>query len=167
VIHDTELARRLLQLHLTLERPDTPALEKETRMLETMAALVARHADRRRSLSSPGREPGFVVRVREYIEANYQAEILLDDLSSLVNMSAFHLLRVFKQAMKLPPHAYLLQVRINRAKQALLAGDSISSVAASTGFTDQSHLTKQFKRFIGVTPGAFRENSEILQYNQG
>ncbi len=64
-------------------------------------------------------------------------------------------MRVFRQETGLPPHTYLIQLRINQAKAHLQAGETIAEVAAATGFSDQSHLTRRFKRIVGVTPGQY------------
>ncbi len=61
-------------------------------------------------------------------------------------------LRVFCKQVGLPPHAYLVQTRVARAKVLLSMRLPIAQVAADTGFTDQSHLNRHFKRIVGVTP---------------
>ena len=58
----------------------------------------------------------------------------------------------------MPPHLYLTQVRIERAKTLLTEGLPPAHVAAETGFVDQSHFTKRFKRIVGVTPGQYITN---------
>jgi AraC-like DNA-binding protein len=79
----------------------------------------------------------------------------LEQLSALAGLSQYHLVRVFRQETGLPPHTYLTQTRIERAKEQLQAGEPIAAVAATTGFADQSHFTKRFKRIVGVTPGQY------------
>jgi AraC-like DNA-binding protein len=93
--------------------------------------------------------------VRHYLEAHYMDNPSLETLAQIAGLSPFHFVRVFRQATGLPPHTYLTQLRINRAKAQLQAGDPIADVAAATGFSDQSHLTRRFKRIVGVTPGQF------------
>ena len=63
----------------------------------------------------------------------------------------------------MPPHAFQTQVRVARAKALLLRGWPISQAAAHTGFADQSHLTRHFKRLVGVTPGQYRQGSKNVQ----
>jgi AraC-like DNA-binding protein len=89
------------------------------------------------------------------MEASYMDNPSLEDLAHIAGLSPFHLTRVFHEATGLPPHTYLTQLRVSRAKQRLQAGDPIADVAAATGFSDQSHLTRRFKRIVGVTPGQF------------
>ena len=66
--------------------------------------------------------------------------------------------RVFHDEVGLPPHAYLTQVRVNRARRLLSQGWPITEVAFEVGFVDQSHLNKRFKRITGMTPGQYRKN---------
>lgn len=64
----------------------------------------------------------------------------------------------------MPPHAYQINVRLDRAKDLLLRGWPISEVAREAGFYDQSHFTRYFKRLVGVTPGSYAKDSKIFQY---
>jgi AraC-like DNA-binding protein len=68
---------------------------------------------------------------------------------------------VFRQAVGLPPHAYQLQLRLSHARNLLAQGFPISYVAHETGFFDQTHFTKQFKRHVGVTPGTYRKTAKF------
>jgi AraC-like DNA-binding protein len=157
VIRDDYLAHLVSELHASLERLATP-LERQERLLWTFAQLVARHADARprpSPFSKIGNERQAVLQVRQFLEESYSQNILLEQLAQLTNLSQFHLLRVFRQEVGLPPHLYLTQVRIRRAKVLLALGLPISQVALETGFTDQSHFTRHFKHNVGVTPGQY------------
>jgi AraC-like DNA-binding protein len=79
----------------------------------------------------------------------------LAELSAVARLSPFHLLRLFRAGVGLPPHQYLMSLRVERSKELLGRGAPIAEVAARTGFADQSHLTRCFKRLAGVTPGRF------------
>jgi AraC-like DNA-binding protein len=94
-------------------------------------------------------------RAREWLDSDPTTPIDLAALCSRVGLSRFQLMRAFKRCYGLPPHAYQLCVRVGLAQQALLAGTSPATVAADLGFTDQSHLTRHFKRLVGVTPAAY------------
>jgi len=82
--------------------------------------------------------------------------VSLEDLAAAAGLSAFHLLRVFKKATGLTPHAWLTQLRVERARHLLLAGVTPAETALATGFYDQSHFTNTFRRFMGVTPRRYR-----------
>jgi AraC-like DNA-binding protein len=68
------------------------------------------------------------------------------------------LIRVFAKEVGLSPHAYQLQVRVHRARSFILDGVPLADVAARTGFADLSHLSRNFKRFFGVSPGRYSRN---------
>ncbi len=159
VIHDDYLANLLLKLHRTLENHDHSAVERESRFWWTMAQLIVHYADDsppiRPGISMPGLERNCVKKVRDYIEAHYADNISLQQLASLVNLNRYHLLRLFTKTTGLPPHAYLTYVRARQAKQLLARGFPIAEVAYQTGFVDQSHMTKRFKRVFGITPGQY------------
>jgi AraC-like DNA-binding protein len=162
VIQDEYLTQLIRQLHLTLENPATTTLERESRFVSTLVQLINRHAVRS-SLQPPGEEPGAVRQVREYLEAHYFENVLLEQLAAIANLSPFHLVRAFRTEMGLPPHAYLTQIRIERAKTLLAQGWPVAQVAAETGFADQSHLTKRFKGIVGVAPGQYLLHSKNVQ----
>jgi AraC-like DNA-binding protein len=161
VIHDDELAQSLCRLHLTLEQQETPLIEQESRLLEVLAQMIIRHADAPPVLPEAKKEPLTVKQIKQYIETHYAENFSIDDLAQSTFLSPFHLIRVFKEEMGLPPHAFLRQVRVKRAKALLAGGESIAQVAQATGFTDQGHLNRWFKRLYGLTPGQYRNS---IQY---
>jgi AraC-like DNA-binding protein len=120
-----------------------------------MMQLVTRHADSKTAIQMPGYERSAVARAREYVHANACRNITLDELAKVAFLSPFHLLRVFRDEIGLPPHAFQTQLRIERAKELLRAGFSITQIALTTGFFDQAHFSKQFKRYVGISPGKF------------
>lgn len=160
VINDPHLAGIIRRLHFTLETADDSRLEQESRILWMLTQLILRHADDRPALRSIGKERHAVRRACEYIEDHSDENISLNQLAHIANLSPFHFIRVFRSETGLPPHAYLTQVRVKRAKAFLSRGWSIASTAFETGFADQSHLTRCFKRITGVTPGQY---SNIVQ----
>jgi AraC family transcriptional regulator len=104
-----------------------------------------------------GLPPASLRRILEYIEANLDSNIRLDNLAREVGVSAFHFSRLFKQSTGSSPHQYLLHRRLDRAKTLLRQrATPLADVSTSTGFADQSHFTKVFRRFTGVTPSEYR-----------
>jgi AraC-like DNA-binding protein len=154
VIQNVELATQLRQFHITCET-SASQLEKESRLLWTLAQLVTRYADSRPLCKPVGCEHNRVQCVKQYLDDNYAETISLEQLAKIVNLKPLRLLRAFLREVGLPPHAYLVQLRVNRAKAMLAMGIPISQVASETGFTDQSHLHRHFKRLVGVTPGQY------------
>ncbi|WP_322898850.1 helix-turn-helix transcriptional regulator [Arcobacter peruensis] len=96
--------------------------------------------------------------IQEFINENFQENISLEDLSKEFNLNPFYIIRLFKSQMNLTPHSYLLNVRINKAKEYLKKGYSISEVAQESGFFDQSHLHRNFLKIVANTPNEYRLN---------
>lgn len=155
VVYDPELVAEISLTHRALEE-QTSALERESRLLWTLARLIVRYADDRPQAGEPTREHGGVQRVRVYLDEHYAENVSLAQLAALARLSPFHLLRSFHRQMNLPPHAYQIQTRVLRAKQLLQAGVPCAETALNVGFADQSHFTKHFKRIVGVPPGLYR-----------
>ena len=154
VIKDPSLAAEYLRLHRALETESLSALEAESRMLVFLTVLVDRHADGRIAASDTRHTP-LVRSIREYLEAHFQEDPSLSDLSELTGVGRLALLRQFRREVGLPPHAYLTQVRLREARRQLLAGSSPALVAADVGFVDQSHLIKRFRSAFGITPNQY------------
>lgn len=158
VIDDPVLADMFARLHTSFEHMESP-LERASRLLWALSHLVMHHADTRPPLATTRAEPDGVQKVRAYLDAHYAEHTTLEHLSSVAGLSPFHLLRVFRSQVGMPPHAYLTHVRVTQAKQLLAHGVPVAAVAAQTGFVDQSHLTRHFKRMVGVPPGHYQRNS--------
>ena len=90
----------------------------------------------------------------EYIQNHLDQNLGLKELAFLLHMSPHYFCQLFKQSMGMTPHQYVIQTRVNRAKELLLTGKySIAQVALMVGFANQSHLNRHFKKLLGVTPG--------------
>ena len=112
--------------------------------------------------------PRAVIQAMKYIHDNYPGEVSLADIASAAHLSSYHLARVFKKATGISPHQYLVQVRVNSARSLLTAGAgdrSLADIAAAVGFADQSHLTRHFKRMLGITPKQLR-SSFLPEFSQ-
>jgi AraC-like DNA-binding protein/quercetin dioxygenase-like cupin family protein len=122
--------------------------------------MVRRHSDAAPALAARESmpEPTLVRVIRNLIEDCYadRGQTSLQALARHVGVSPFHLVRVFTQTTGLSPHRYIVQTRVRRAGHLLAEGTPPSFVAAMTGFVDQSHLTAQFKRYVGTTPAAYQ-----------
>ena len=125
--------------------------------LAVAIALLVRHHGQR---SSPHGvvETSLVHNVRAILLECFadQAQTSLESLAAQVGVTSFHVIRAFTRATGLSPHQYLTQVRVRRAQQLLARGGRPAIVAAMTGFADQSHLTRQFRRYTGITPGHYQ-----------
>jgi AraC-like DNA-binding protein len=158
IIHDPFMHQALSHLHAVLVN-STSALERESALIWTLAHLVQRHADTPPALLMPGDERAPILRIRAYLEEHFTQNVSLEQLATLAHLSPFHLLRVFRETVGLPPHSYLTQIRVARAKTLIGASLPLAEVAAAVGFTDQSHLNRHFKALVGVTPGQYARGS--------
>jgi len=103
--------------------------------------------------------PRAVSEALTFIHANYARDLTLVEIAQAAHLSPYHLARLFKQSLGVSPHRYLIQLRVSTARWLLSAGSgerSLAQVATAVGFSDQSHLTRHFKRLTGVTPRQFR-----------
>jgi AraC-like DNA-binding protein len=102
--------------------------------------------------------PAFVRVARALIDDCYGdgRRTSLESLAAAAGVSPFHLVREFTRATGMSPHRYLVQTRVRRAGELLAKGAPVSDVAATVGFADQSHLTTQFRRYVGTTPALYR-----------
>ena len=154
VVHDPEMMTEIFLTHRALEE-QASVLERESRLLWTLSRLILRYADDHPRPHLFAKEHMGIQRVRCYLEENYAQNIALAQLTSIAGLSPFHLLRLFRDQVGLPPHAYQIQTRIIHAKHLLAMGLSCVDTAMAVGFADQSHFTKHFKRIVGVPPGQY------------
>jgi AraC family transcriptional regulator len=95
----------------------------------------------------------------QYVDENFHQNISLADLAGVVQLSVFHFLRKFRTEFGCPPHAYVMRRRIEHAKRQLARRDiPLKVVAADCGFSDQSHMTRLFRRLLGTTPAEYRNS---------
>jgi transcriptional regulator GlxA family with amidase domain len=124
-----------------------------------------RHFERGRALAPTARDswargglpPRALQRVRDYIAAHLDGNITNDALAEIAGLSVCHFARAFKQSQGMSPHCYVLHCRVERTQQLLATTDlPLSEVAIASGFSDQSHCARCFRKIVGVTPGAYR-----------
>ncbi|HKN56540.1 MAG TPA: AraC family transcriptional regulator [Amycolatopsis sp.] len=148
---DRVLRIRIHQLHEALkDRAD--ALEAESRL-----ALVAErlHVHLGRPAVTPPPVRGLADDLRDLLDARLPETLTLAEAASTLGAHPAYLVRCFGKRFGLPPHRYLTGRRVDRARRLLLAGAPAADVATATGFTDQAHLTRHFKRYLGTTPAKF------------
>ncbi|QNP73017.1 AraC family transcriptional regulator [Streptomyces roseirectus] len=157
LIHDPELAAALRRTHAGLSaRPDP--LEAESTVPWLLTALARRHSTAR---PTDDRVPGAAAlahAVRDRLADELLAPPPLSRLAADLGLSRYQLLRAFRTTMGLPPYAWLAQHRVHRARGLLDAGVRPAEAAALVGFADQAHLTRWFRRVLGVTPAAYRNS---------
>jgi AraC-like DNA-binding protein len=164
VVIDPELAAGLRRVHAALCR-DTEPLEAETRLSWLLGELVRRHAAAptagwpgRRPAGGPARADGVARLVTQRLADQLLQPPALAELAAGTGLSRYQLVRSFAAEVGMPPYAWLAQYRVGRARMLLERGCRPAEAAAATGFADQAHLTRWFRRVVGVTPGAYRNS---------
>lgn len=151
VFTDPALRARLLEAHTTIAGGGLAAEVTVTSALDALRP----HLRPGPRASRGGREHAAVRRAREHLTERWDQRVALADLAAVSGLSRFELVRRFRQETGLPPHAFQLDLRVTRARRMLASGEPAARVAAACGFADQAHLTRTFKRLVGVTPGRF------------
>lgn len=141
---------KLLALHRLLESR-AEDLARQNVLFQVMAEF-ARSQGKAPDPGDAGREPKAVNLVKEFIDANCQRNISINELAKITQLHRAYLIRSFRDWVGIPPHVYLMQTRIKHAKRLLAQKVPVAQVAYEMGFSDQSHLTRQFKSFTGITP---------------
>lgn len=153
VFRDHALRDALLVAHEALATEpaglavDVPVLEAVTGLRPHLRAEVTARRSRP--------EHAAVRRAVAHLRERWDQPVPLAELAAAARLSPFELARRFREQVGLPPHAFQIDLRIARARAALVAGEPIAAVAARCGFADQAHLTRAFKAAVGVPPGRF------------
>ncbi|MCQ4271696.1 MULTISPECIES: AraC family transcriptional regulator [Pseudomonas] len=125
--------------------------------LDLLLERLTRHLTwRTRMPACDPRLPRAAQRARDYLHAHLEQDLGMDQLAQIAGVDRYRLTRAFKAAYGLPPHAYLIQLRLTRARRLLARGETPALVAATLGFADQSHLGRWFRRAYALTPADYR-----------
>lgn len=130
--------------------------------LDALLGKLSAHLRWRPTLAHNPRLPAVALRARDYLHAHLEQDIGLDDLAQATGVDRFRLSRAFKSAFGLAPHAYLIQLRLSKARNLLAQGHPPADVAMALGFADQSHLGRWFRRSYGLTPANYRQRCSNL-----
>jgi len=159
VIADPGLAAELRRLHAALGAglSQTQPLEAESRLSWLLGELVRRHGS-----PSPDFEVRGAGRVARLVMTQLADRLVsppaLAEIAAATGLSRYQLVRSFRTEVGMPPYAWLAQHRVAQARVLLERGCRPAEAAALTGFADQAHLTRWFRRVVGVTPGVYRNS---------
>jgi AraC-like DNA-binding protein len=148
------IARSFLAAHFACEFQDDP-LRADDLLVDFVSNLIDNNELQGRTARhlSLDRE---VKLARDYIDSYFARELTLDEIAAAAGISKFHLVRKFKRAMRMPPHAYQIRIRLKHAKHLLALGVPIKQVAAAAGFADASHFGRWFRQIVGFTPAYYQ-----------
>lgn len=150
---DPLLRQGLIQLHASLEGA-AGRLERESRFVACLRGLLERHSESKPRAWKQRPRPA-LLRARDFIRENYSRVITLEALAAATGLSRFHLVREFSREFGLPPHQYKLHIQVEKARDLLAVGFPAAMIASETGFADQSHFIRHFRKINGVTPGRY------------
>jgi AraC-like DNA-binding protein len=151
VIQDAVLAARVLRAHALVTDGSADPLAQETALLDMLHVVLRHHTSRR----SPPAGAAAITCARQRIEDDPAAHATLAELAAEVGLNRFQLLHGFRREIGLPPHAFRIVRRVQRARAMIRAGVPLAEAAAALGFADQSHINRAFLRVTGATPGAW------------
>jgi AraC family transcriptional regulator len=158
------LANNLFELLQTAKRELERDREAAKASLATASSILQSEIERRSRAEGvrTGALAGWqMARVRAFIDANLHRNIYAKNLSAVARRSTAHFSRSFKQAFGEPPHAYVVKRRLERACHLMVTSSaSLSEVALSAGFSDQSHFSRLFRQAFGQTPASWRRDLE-------
>jgi transcriptional regulator GlxA family with amidase domain len=148
ILEDRLIGQQLINAYRAFETQDI--LHSESLMMEAFSSVFELKSDEYKNA------PQSIMRAKEYLRAEYNRSIQLPELANISGLSPFYFLRTFAKTTGLTPHEYLCNLRVEKARQFLGAGLSVAETATATGFFDQSHLHRHFRRILGITPGKYR-----------
>ena len=148
-----ELFNGLIDLYEQLTDPDQDVLAKHQAAVGFFSMVQQSLG---RSMSTPKAANVRVERVAEYIDAHFMRSIRLEDMCAAASLSEAYLIRAFEQRYHMTPHAYLTNRRVQYAQTQLRDGATIAAIAQQSGFSDQAHLQRVFKKHLAATPGQYK-----------
>ena len=159
LIEDPALREHVSRLDRALVRRDD--LECESRLALVVDRLTWHLTGRRAEHLKPA--AGVACRTREILDIDPVGTVSLAAIANTLGVSTAHLVRSFTRTYGIPPHRYLLGRRLDLARHRLLAGDEAARVAVTTGFYDQAHLTRHFRRLLATTPGRYQRSGQVAK----
>ncbi|MYR96140.1 MULTISPECIES: AraC family transcriptional regulator [unclassified Streptomyces] len=160
-VSDPYAARLITQVHRAAEEGNALAADSLLRVL--VVRLLTRHGSSLPSVAPRAGGARDAERARRVLEGRMDAPPTLEALAAELGTSPFALLRAFKKEYGMPPHTWLTDARVRRARRLLDAGIAPAEAAAAVGFTDQPHLNRHFTRIVGVPPGAYQRERGVYR----
>jgi AraC-like DNA-binding protein len=154
-LYDAELSGRLVRVHRALQH-GIDMLSVEAELIDAFQLLLSRYGGVREQRTHSARDPKRVGAMQETLREHLNEPLSLTELARAVGLSAHHAAQLFAREVGMPPHAWRNQVRLEHAVRLLRSRMSVAEVAASCGYTDQSHFTRHFRKAYGVPPGRWQ-----------
>lgn len=136
-----------------------PGIETDEALMSLLSKLAMRHSQNPPDPLKQDPRRAVINRAMDYILTHLRHDHSLKDLANIAGLSPFHFHRRFLELAGVSPHDFLIQSRIKKARHLIESGTSLAEAAYETGFSDQSHMTRMFKRHTGVTPGVYKKSN--------
>lgn len=157
VLDEPGLYRSFCEMADCLLDPEAQLLEKQTKAVEYLSALM--QSIGAQNVNPQPEPPGVLKALGAYLDQHCTEDLSLDNLCARTGYSPGHLIRAFKQYFGMTPHAYMINRRVQYGQRELKRGTAIADAALSTGFADQAHFQRTFKKLVAATPGQYRRAS--------
>ena len=163
IIQDNELYGRLVIFFQSVYANEETFL-LESKLIDALSYLIAMYTHIATPYPQAWKDTNAMNLAVEYIHDNITSEISLDVLALSTKLSKYHFLRLFKSHTGLTPHQYIITERIHRAKELILEGESLALAGLHTGFSDQSHFIRSFRKIYGYSPKTLLQKSNFILY---
>lgn len=163
IIKDYTLYTKLYDFfHAVFTKADSMMIE--IYLIDVLAYLIAHYASK--SVIGIPQQQGSINHSIEFIHDTIDTAISLDSLAQHSQLSKYYFIRQFKEQLGITPHHYILHTKVQKAKDLIMQGKSITEASLAMGFSDQSHFTRSFKRIHGYTPGILNNKGNFILYTQ-
>ncbi len=150
IINDRLLFIKLHNFFLSIYQKED-SLKIESLLIEALSYLVIHYTSFTKERLDFSGDKKMIKSSIEYIKSNIDKNITLDELSAISHLSKYHFLRIFKKELGITPHHFIINEKINYANSLIQKGISLSEASFYAGFSDQSHFTRNFKKYYGQT----------------
>ena len=157
LLDDPLIRQPILNIATLIESKAEDKLQQECELYQLALGIAQRYREYSPQ-HSVRKIDRLLLQARDYIHANIKIDMTLDDISQHANLSKYHFLRMFREQFGITPHQYVLNCRINRAREALESGAQLDDVVYGYGFSDLSHFNRRFKPIYGMTPRQYQLN---------
>ncbi|WP_319779269.1 AraC family transcriptional regulator [Maridesulfovibrio sp.] len=146
------------ELFALIHTPET-ALEKQVALNSFLYQIIEKHSRGEIIPQKTGPQLEALQRVKDFIDRNYRQKLTLENLAETACLSPFHLQKLYVKKYGQSPQEHLIFRRVQKARSLIKKGVPLSEAAYNSGFSDQSHFSRHFKKVIGISPGHFfKEN---------
>lgn len=157
VLSEHQQVTRLLVHAMSLVQRDQEGAMEFVRRASALAGHAGVLAENRAATTRGGLAPWQVERVKRYIDKAYSGRITIDELAHMTRLSSSYFSAAFRVSFGTSPHDYICRRRVDQAKHLMVTTETpLCEIALDCGFSDQSHLSRVFRRLAGTTPAAWR-----------